>query len=178
MTMDWAFCIFLYLFCAFQSVLMFNIDPVTWKFFTRNNDVGFGYRVIQRDTSSLLVSDPFITDNFIVVQFHRKLACRCQLMDTQSSNSVVCGPTIPKDCKIITTLNGMCFNISGNNSECTYTKCFGSCPLEIDIAFLMDGSESVDDPDFIKMKTFVITIIQSFFQMQFSVCCCTVLHWL
>jgi len=36
---------------AFQSVLMFNIDPVTWKFFTRNNDVGFGYRVIQRDTS-------------------------------------------------------------------------------------------------------------------------------
>jgi len=33
---------------AFQSVLMFNIDPVTWKFFTRNNDVGFGYRVIER----------------------------------------------------------------------------------------------------------------------------------
>jgi len=26
------------------------------------------------------VSDPFITGNFIVVQFHRKLACRCQLM--------------------------------------------------------------------------------------------------
>jgi len=44
---------------------------------------------------------------------------------------------------------------------------FTGCPLEIDIAFLMDGSESVDDPDFIKMKTFVITIIQSFFQMQF-----------
>ncbi|KAL1246635.1 hypothetical protein QQF64_034450, partial [Cirrhinus molitorella] len=60
MNMDWDFCLSLYLFCAFQSVLTFNIDPVTWKNFTRNNDVGFGYKVIQRDTSSLLVSDPLV----------------------------------------------------------------------------------------------------------------------
>lgn len=36
------------------------------------------------------------------------------------------------------------------------------CPPEIDIAFLIDGSASVEDVDFVKMKTFVITIIQSF----------------
>ncbi|XP_056101762.1 integrin alpha-X-like [Rhinichthys klamathensis goyatoka] len=185
MTMDWDFCICLYLFCAFQSVLMFNIDPVTWKYFTRNNDVGFGYRVIQRDPSSLLVSDPLVqyssdargqvyscaisqetclpvTINVPSEAVNMSLGL-FMTKDTQSSNSVVCGPTIPKDCKIITTLNGMCFNISGNNVvSAPIPRALRSCPLEIDIAFLMDGSESVEDPDFIRMKTFVITIIQSF----------------
>lgn len=28
----------------------------------------------------------------------------------------VCGPTIPKDCKVLTTLNGMCFIISGSDA--------------------------------------------------------------
>ncbi|XP_051770700.1 integrin alpha-X-like isoform X2 [Ctenopharyngodon idella] len=185
MTMDWDFCICLYLFCAFQSVLTFNIDPVTWKYFTRNNDAGFGYRVIQRDASSLLVSDPLVqyshngrgqvyscaVSNETCLPVKINVPSEAVNMslglsmtkDTQSSNSVVCGPTIPKDCKIITTLNGMCFNISGNNvvSE-PIPSALRSCPLEIDIAFLMDGSDSVEDPDFIKMKTFVITIIQSF----------------
>nr|XP_021336139.1 integrin alpha-X-like [Danio rerio] len=83
--------------------------------------------------------------------------------DTHSSNSVVCGPTIPKDCKILTTLNGMCFQISENNeASAPIPGAVRSCPLEIDIAFLMDGSSSVEDEDFIKMKTFVITIIESF----------------
>ncbi|XP_077080765.1 integrin alpha-X isoform X2 [Siphateles boraxobius] len=185
MTMDWDFCTCLCLFCAFQSVLMFNIDHVTWKYFTRNNDVGFGYRVIQRDTSSLLVSDPLVqyssdargqvyscaisqetclpvTINVPPEAVNMSLGL-FMTKDTQSSNSVVCGPTIPKDCKIITTLNGMCFNISGNNVvSAPIPSALRSCPLEIDIAFLMDGSDSVEDPDFIKMKTFVITIIQSF----------------
>ncbi|XDV45085.1 hypothetical protein PO909_013244 [Leuciscus waleckii] len=185
MTMDWDFCTCLYLFCAFQSVLMFNIDPVTWKYFTRNNDVGFGYRVIQRDTSSLLVSDPLVqyssdargqvyscaisqetclpvTINVPSEAVNMSLGL-FMTKDTQSSNSVVCGSTIPKDCKTITTLNGMCFNISGNNVvSAPIPSALRSCPLEIDIAFLMDGSSSVEDPDFIKMKTFVITIIQSF----------------
>lgn len=37
------------------------------------------------------------------------------------------------------------------------------CPTsQIDIAFLMDGSGSVNDLDFIKMKAFVIEMIKSF----------------
>uniref|UniRef100_A0A673IBJ5 Integrin alpha-X-like n=1 Tax=Sinocyclocheilus rhinocerous TaxID=307959 RepID=A0A673IBJ5_9TELE len=148
----------------------FNIDPVTWKYFTRNNDVGFGYRVIQRDTSSFLVSDPLVQYShntrgqvYICLTLPSE-AVNMSLglsmtKDTQSSNSVVCGPTIPKDCKVLTTLNGMCFIMSGSDAV---SAPIPSCPLEIDIAFLIDGSESVEDVDFVKMKTFVTTIIQSF----------------
>uniref|UniRef100_A0A671M6V4 Integrin alpha-M-like n=1 Tax=Sinocyclocheilus anshuiensis TaxID=1608454 RepID=A0A671M6V4_9TELE len=155
---------------AFHSVLTFNIDPVTWKYFTRKNDVGFGYRVIQRDTSSFLVSDPLVQYShntrgqvYICLTLPSE-AVNMSLglsmtKDTQSSNSVVCGPTIPKDCKVLTTLSGMCFIMSGSDAVSTPIP---SCPLEIDIAFLIDGSESVEDVDFVKMKTFVITIIQSF----------------
>ncbi|XP_016426975.1 integrin alpha-X-like, partial [Sinocyclocheilus rhinocerous] len=75
----------------------------------------------------------------------------------------VCGPTIPKDCKVLTTLNGMCFIMSGSDAvSAPIPSALRSCPLEIDIAFLIDGSESVEDVDFVKMKTFVTTIIQSF----------------
>ncbi|XP_067285938.1 integrin alpha-X-like [Pseudorasbora parva] len=194
MTMDWVFCICFYLFCVFPSVLLFNVDPVTWKYFTRNNDVGFGYRVIQKDTSSLLVSDPLVQYSSnsrgivysCVISDESCLPVKINVpseavnmslglsmtKDTQSSNSLVCGPTIPKDCKTITTLSGMCFNISENNVvSAPIPSALRSCPLEIDIAFLMDGSESVEDPDFIKMKTFVITIIQSFSESnsQFAV---------
>uniref|UniRef100_A0A8C1T497 VWFA domain-containing protein n=1 Tax=Cyprinus carpio TaxID=7962 RepID=A0A8C1T497_CYPCA len=83
--------------------------------------------------------------------------------DPQSSNSVVCGPTIPKECKVLTTLNGMCFIMSGNDAvSAPIPSALRNCPPEIDIAFLIDGSASVEDVDFVKMKTFVITIIQSF----------------
>ncbi|RXN32374.1 integrin alpha-M-like protein [Labeo rohita] len=86
-----------------------------------------------------------------------------QPLSTLSLPAPVCGPTIPKDCKVLTTLNGMCFIISRNNAvSAPIPSALRSCPLEIDIAFLMDGSESVEDVDFVKMKTFVITIIQSF----------------
>uniref|UniRef100_A0A8C2KSI3 VWFA domain-containing protein n=1 Tax=Cyprinus carpio TaxID=7962 RepID=A0A8C2KSI3_CYPCA len=172
--MDWDFCLFLYLFCAFHSVLTFNIDPVTWKYFTRNNDVGFGYRVIQTDTSSLLVSDPLVQySNNTRGQVYICLTLPSEAVnmslglsmtkDPQSSNSVVCGPTIPKQCKVLTTLNGMCFIMSGNDAvSAPIPSALRNCPPEIDIAFLIDGSASVEDVDFDKMKTFVITIIQSF----------------
>ncbi|XP_042590658.1 integrin alpha-X-like [Cyprinus carpio] len=185
MTMDWDFCLFLYLFCAFHSVLTFNIDPVTWKYFTRNNDVGFGYRVIQTDTSSLLVSDPLVqySNNTRGQVYSCAISQETCLpvainvpseavnmslglsmtKDPQSSNSVVCGPTIPKQCKVLTTLNGMCFIMSGNDAvSAPIPSALRNCPPEIDIAFLIDGSASVEDVDFVKMKTFVITIIQSF----------------
>ncbi|XP_026133266.1 integrin alpha-X [Carassius auratus] len=185
MNMDWNFCIFLYLFCEFHSVLTFNIDPVSWKYFTRNNDVGFGYRVIQVDTTSFLVSDPLVqyshnkrgqvyscgisqetclpvTINVPSEAVNMSLGLS-MTKDIQSSNSVVCGPTIPKDCKVLTTLNGMCFIVNGSNAvSAPIPSALRSCPLKIDIAFLIDGSGSVEEVDFVKMKTFVITIIQSF----------------
>uniref|UniRef100_A0A8C1L8S3 VWFA domain-containing protein n=1 Tax=Cyprinus carpio TaxID=7962 RepID=A0A8C1L8S3_CYPCA len=71
----------------------------------------------------------------------------------------VCGPTIPKNCDV-TTYNGMCFKISSDNFFVSSTS---ECPKsQIDIAFLMDGSGSVNYEDFKKMKAFVIEMIKSF----------------
>ncbi|XDV45080.1 hypothetical protein PO909_013242, partial [Leuciscus waleckii] len=84
-------------------------------------------------------------------------------LDPQSSRAVVCGPTIPKTCDGLTTYNGMCFKISPDNVVSrSVPKTLRECPSQIDIAFLMDGSGSVKDLDFNKMKAFVIEVIKSF----------------
>ncbi|XP_056102019.1 integrin alpha-M-like [Rhinichthys klamathensis goyatoka] len=85
-------------------------------------------------------------------------------LDHQSSIAVVCGPTLPKTCNVTTTYNGMCFKISPDNVVSrSVPETLRECPSsQIDIAFLMDGSGSVNYPDFIKMKAFVIEIIKSF----------------
>uniref|UniRef100_A0A8C1XS17 Si:dkey-32n7.4 n=1 Tax=Cyprinus carpio TaxID=7962 RepID=A0A8C1XS17_CYPCA len=55
---------------------------------------------------------------------------------------------------------GMCFKISSKNFFFSPTS---ECPTsQIDIAFLMDGSGSVYNEDFNKMKFFVIEMIKSF----------------
>ncbi|XP_077062347.1 integrin alpha-X-like [Siphateles boraxobius] len=190
--MDQNFCIRLCIFCASQSVMAFNIDPVSWKTFTapspsHRQNVAFGYKVIQKNTSSLLVSDPLIQHN----QTQRGQIYRCAVaegncilqpitvtneavnmslglsmsLDPQSSITVVCGPTIPKNCDVgLTTYNGMCFKISPDDVVSrSVPKTLRECPTsQIDIAFLMDGSGSVKSRDFIKMKAFVKEMIKSF----------------
>ncbi|RXN31256.1 integrin alpha-X-like protein [Labeo rohita] len=84
----------------------------------------------------------------------------------------VCGPTIPKNCDV-TTYNGMCFKISLDNVVSrSVPKTLRECPTsQIDIAFLMDGSGSVNYVDFNKMKNFVIEMIKSFIDLdtQFAI---------
>uniref|UniRef100_A0A672NI54 Integrin alpha-M-like n=1 Tax=Sinocyclocheilus grahami TaxID=75366 RepID=A0A672NI54_SINGR len=169
-----------------HSLTAFNIDPVTWKTFTNNENTGFGYKVIQKG-ASLLVSDPLIQHS----QTQRGQIYDCSVisgncvplaitvpaeainmslglsmsLDPQSSRAV-CGPTIPKNCDV-TTYNGMCFKISSDNIDENMMQFFVSltseCPKsQIDIAFLMDGSGSVNYADFNKMKAFVIEMIKSF----------------
>ncbi|XP_067285781.1 integrin alpha-X-like [Pseudorasbora parva] len=182
--MDWNFHFFFCLLCVCQSLMAFNIDPVTWKYFTIKGTNGFGYKVIQKDTS-LLVSDPLKQ----LSQTQRGQIYRCAVtegnciplpitvpneavnmslglsmsLDPQSSRAVVCGPTIPKNCDV-TTYNGMCFKISKDNAVSrSVPKTLRECPTsQIDIAFLMDGSGSVDYRDFNKMKAFVKEMIKSF----------------
>ncbi|KAI2645571.1 Integrin alpha-M [Labeo rohita] len=164
--------------------MAFNIDPETWKTFTNNKNTGFGYKVIQKG-ASLLVSDPFLH----LSQTKRGQIYDCSVtkgncmpvaisvpdeavnmslglsmtLDPQSSRAVVCGPTIPKNCDV-TTYNGMCFKISSDNVVSkSVPKTLRECPTsQIDIAFLMDGSGSVNYVDFNKMKNFVIEMIKSF----------------
>uniref|UniRef100_A0A3B1IX83 Integrin, alpha M (complement component 3 receptor 3 subunit), tandem duplicate 2 n=1 Tax=Astyanax mexicanus TaxID=7994 RepID=A0A3B1IX83_ASTMX len=74
-----------------------------------------------------------------------------------SSVLQACGPTIPKNCRVVTTYNGMCFTVDRNsNVEGPIPSALRDCPVQpIDIAFLLDGSGSVSEDDFKKMKTFV-----------------------
>ncbi|KAG1933411.1 integrin alpha-M-like [Pimephales promelas] len=167
--------------------MAFNIDPVSWKTFTapsppQRQNGAFGYKVIQR-ASSLLVSDPLIQHS----QTQRGQIYRCGVTDGKCiplsitvtneavnmslglsmsldppSSTAVCGPTIPKTCDV-TTYNGMCFKISPDDVVSrSMPKTLRECPPEIDIAFLMDGSGSVNSLDFNKMKAFVIEMIKSF----------------
>uniref|UniRef100_A0A8C1ZLS1 Integrin alpha-M-like n=2 Tax=Cyprinus carpio TaxID=7962 RepID=A0A8C1ZLS1_CYPCA len=182
--MDQNFWLPLCLFYVFHSLTAFNIDPATWKTFTNNENTGFGYKVIQKG-ASLLVSDPLIQHS----QTQRGQIYDCSVtrgncvplaitvpaeavnmslglsmsLDPQSSRTVVCGPTIPKNCDV-TTYNGMCFKISSDNVVSrSVPRTLRECPKsQIDIAFLMDGSGSVNYEDFKKMKAFVIEMIKSF----------------
>ncbi|KAK7134266.1 hypothetical protein R3I93_017621 [Phoxinus phoxinus] len=188
--MDQNFCIRLCIFCASQSVMAFNIDPVSWKTFTapspsQSQNVAFGYKVIQKNASSLIVSDPLIQ----IIQDQRGLIYDCSVtqgtcsslkidvpseavsmslglsmvQDPRSSNMAFCGPTIPKKCASVTNYRGMCF-FSENSvfkapiPSSTYRDCLG----QIDIAFLLDGSGSVRSYNFITMKTFVTNVIKRF----------------
>ncbi|XP_056628082.1 integrin alpha-M-like isoform X2 [Triplophysa dalaica] len=183
------FFISLCIFCGFQSVVAFNIDPVSWRNFPdpyKNQNNAFGYKMIQQQ-SSLIVSDPLIQTKDQRGQIYEcplgSTACRqldikvpleavnmslglSMIQDPYSSKLAICGPTIPKKCESITTYNGMCFvyrnSMAIENNEQSIPRSLRDCPGQIDIAFLLDGSGSVGEYDFRKMKTFVATMIKRF----------------
>ncbi|XP_051530917.1 integrin alpha-M-like [Myxocyprinus asiaticus] len=181
-------CISLCIFCVSQSMMAFNIDPATWRSFrgpSQLSNVAFGYKIIQNESKSVIASDPLIQIN----QDRRGQIYSCSVTQrscsplnikvpseafnmslglsmTQdlfkgSSELAICGPTIPKICAGVTTYNGMCF-VSENKFDTTIPTVLRDCPGQIDIAFLLDGSGSVTDNDFNKMKTFVINMIERF----------------
>ncbi|XP_056325036.1 integrin alpha-M-like [Danio aesculapii] len=186
--MDWYSYISLCIFCVTQSVMAFNIDPASWKTFTgpsRSKDVAFGYKVIQKDTSSLIVSDPLIQIN----QNKRGQIYNCDVaketcsqlninvpseavnmslglsmvQHSQSPKLAICGPTIPKNCKTATNYRGMCFIGTSRGFEPPIPKSkYRDCLGLIDIAFLLDGSGSVGINDFTVMKGFVTKVIRRF----------------
>ncbi|KAG1933410.1 integrin alpha-X-like [Pimephales promelas] len=184
--MDQNFCIRLCIFCASQSVMAFNIEPVSWKTFTappQSQNVSFGYKVIQR-ASSLIVSDPLIQIN----QERRGLIYNCivaqgtcssltinvppeavnmslglsMVQDPRSSKLAICGPTIPKKCASVTTFNGMCLISENSAFKPPIPSSLRDCPAQFDIAFLLDGSGSVNAYNFGTMKNFVINMIKRF----------------
>ncbi|XP_028287529.1 integrin alpha-M-like [Parambassis ranga] len=176
-----------------KAALCFNIEPVAWKTLS-NSAAGFGYQVVQRQTN-LLISAPLAQYSangkgeiysctisnancqkiqpLTVPDFAVNMSLGLTMAyDPTYKNTLACGPTIPKDCKSITMYNGMCFQIDNSNR-------FGSpippsleeCRVQADIAFLLDGSGSVNRADFQRMKTFVKDLIKSFLagDTQFSV---------
>ncbi|XP_019218193.1 integrin alpha-M isoform X3 [Oreochromis niloticus] len=189
--MDWIICVTLFS-SVLNAALCFNIDSVAWRTLS-NSAAGFGYQVVQRQ-SDVLVSAPVeqysqnrrgkiyscttSSQNCQNIQFEAPdFAVNMSLgltmkSDPTTQNTVVCGPTIPKDCKSITMYNGVCFQIDRSNRLAPpIPSSLQECLLQVDIAFLLDGSGSVSYGDFLTMKTFVKTLIQSFLSndAQFSV---------
>ncbi|XP_042071716.1 integrin alpha-M isoform X1 [Haplochromis burtoni] len=189
--MDWIISATLFL-SVLNAALCFNIDPVAWKTLS-NSAAGFGYQVVQRQ-SDLLISAPLeqYSQNGRGEIFRCSTSAQnCQNIQLQApgfavnmslgltmksdptaQNTVVCGPTIPKDCKSITMYNGVCFEIDPSNRfGPPVPSSLEVCPPRVDIAFLLDGSGSVSSGDFQTMKKFVKDLIQSFLSIdaQFSV---------
>ncbi|KAM7370811.1 hypothetical protein PAMP_010331 [Pampus punctatissimus] len=179
--MDWIISTTVFL-SVLKAALCFNIDPVAWKKLT-NPAAGFGYQVVQRQ-SDLLVSAPL--EQYSSSQRGKIFTCSVEscrevsvsapafavnmslgltmTSDPTTQNTLVCGPTIPKDCKSITLYHGICFQIDRSNKVGPPIPSSSSkeCPIQADIAFLLDGSGSVVTEDFNRMKTFVKNLVRSF----------------
>ncbi|KAI1896328.1 hypothetical protein AGOR_G00093650 [Albula goreensis] len=173
----------LYLCTVFQPADPFNVDTAAWKSFS-SSATEFGYRVIQTTTESVLVSAPLTYNQNNIGSVYNCLvgSSTCSEIsipvpshavnlslglsmakDPKSSKTVVCGPTISRQCTFITTYNGMCFQLNEQFQEVPGSglpPTLRDCPGGTDIVFLMDGSGSVAPLDFAKMKTFVLNLIE------------------
>ncbi|XP_010782555.1 integrin alpha-X [Notothenia coriiceps] len=174
--MDWIIFILL---SVLKAALCFNIDPVAWKTL-KNSYEGFGYQVVQRP-SDLLVSAPLAQSSSTergkifkcsaetescsplpIPGFAINMSLGLTMTnDPTTDNTLACGPTIPTDCKSITMYSGICMQIDRSNGiKGPVPSTAQECRLA-DIAFLLDGSGSVSDPDFQLMKRFVRNVVDS-----------------
>ncbi|KAM8730448.1 integrin alpha-M-like [Acanthopagrus schlegelii] len=183
--MDWKIKATIFL-SVLKAALCFNVDPVAWKSVT-NNAAGFGYQVVQRG-SDLLVSAPLEQSSpsergtiykcattaswsplscsklpVALPEFAVNASLGLTMAVDPTQNTMVCGPTIPKDCRSITLYNGVCVQIDLNDRVGgPVPSSLEGCRVEADIAFLLDGSGSVARPDFERMKDFVKALVGSF----------------
>nr|XP_061823736.1 integrin alpha-M-like isoform X2 [Nerophis lumbriciformis] len=179
-TMEWL--LFMTVFTTVsKAAFSFNVDPVAWKSLS-NPAEGFGYQIVQRQLE-LLVSAPLAqysqnsrgqifkcsTSSCSVLEISApNFAVNMSLgltmtIDAASQNTMVCGPTIPKDCGSITMYNGVCLEIDQwNRVGSPVPSSLTECRSQADIAFLLDGSGSVNPVDFNRMKTFVKDLISTF----------------
>ncbi|XP_034147980.1 integrin alpha-M [Esox lucius] len=178
-----------------QVTLSFNIDPVAWKYISKPA-AGFGYKVVQMNSTSLLVSAPLeqyehnrrgkvyqclvedtsckplpIQEASFGVNMSMGLS---MTQDPKTSKTLICGPTIPRECKTMTTYNGMCLEMYTNCNVFIGSSVHSSlkeCPGQMDIAFLLDGSGSIITADFNQMKAFVKNLIREFLKgdVQFAI---------
>ncbi|KAM9336641.1 integrin alpha-M-like [Symphorus nematophorus] len=176
---------------VFEAALCFNIDPVAWKSLS-NRAAGFGYQVVQRQ-KDLLVSAPLeqYSSNGRGQIYKCTTTTSCSQLPVQlpafavnmslglamtndpiTQYTMACGPTIPKECTSITMYNGICLEIGPSNVvEAPKPSSLEVCRSAADIAFLLDGSGSVDALSFIRMKEFVVELVRSFVgkETQFAI---------
>uniref|UniRef100_A0A8C3W312 VWFA domain-containing protein n=1 Tax=Catagonus wagneri TaxID=51154 RepID=A0A8C3W312_9CETA len=83
---------------------------------------------------------------------------------TNLSWLLACGPTIPRACGENMYAKGTCLLLGSHLQPLrTVPAALPECPnQEIDIAFLIDGSGSIDGNDFKQMKNFVRAVMDQF----------------
>ncbi|XP_066239439.1 integrin alpha-M [Saccopteryx leptura] len=84
---------------------------------------------------------------------------------TNPPRLLACGPTAHQICKENTYVNGFCFQFGANLRQPLqrFPTSLRECPQQdSDIAFLIDGSGSIEPTDFQRMKRFVSTVMNQF----------------
>ncbi|XP_069343338.1 integrin alpha-M-like isoform X2 [Eulemur rufifrons] len=84
---------------------------------------------------------------------------------TNPSRLLACGPTVHQTCKENTYVKGFCFLFGSNllQEPQRFPGTLKGCPQQdSDIAFLIDGSGSINTNDFARMKDFVSTVMEQF----------------
>uniref|UniRef100_A0A8C6EN59 Integrin subunit alpha M n=1 Tax=Marmota marmota marmota TaxID=9994 RepID=A0A8C6EN59_MARMA len=152
----------------------FNLDtenPMTFQ----ENARGFGQSVVQFEGSRIVVGAPqeIKADNQTGGLYQCEINTRkCEPIHFQGESLApiwvpgsACGPTVHQTCKENTYVNGFCFLFGSNllQQPQRFPEALRECPQqESDIAFLIDGSGSINENDFRKMKDFVSTVMDQF----------------
>uniref|UniRef100_A0A4W2IHN9 Integrin subunit alpha X n=1 Tax=Bos indicus x Bos taurus TaxID=30522 RepID=A0A4W2IHN9_BOBOX len=164
----------------------FNLDTEKAVIF-QNNARGFGQSVVQIQGSRLVVGAPqeVKAANQTGGLYHCDYSTgRCEAIPLQVPPEAVnmslglslafaanpfrllaCGPTVHQICKENTYANGLCFSFGSNllQQPRRIPRALRGCPeQDSDIAFLIDGSGSIDPVDFERMKRFVSTVMSQF----------------
>ncbi|XP_061257746.1 integrin alpha-M isoform X2 [Bos javanicus] len=164
----------------------FNLDTEKAVIF-QNNARGFGQSVVQIQGSRLVVGAPqeVKAANQTGGLYHCDYSTgRCEAIPLQVPPEAVnmslglslafaanpfrllaCGPTVHQICKENTYANGLCFSFGSNllQQPRRIPRTLRGCPeQDSDIAFLIDGSGSIDPVDFERMKRFVSTVMSQF----------------
>ncbi|XP_004706067.1 integrin alpha-M [Echinops telfairi] len=164
----------------------FNLDTENIMTF-RENARGFGQSVVQFEGSRVVVAAPqevksanqtgslFQCDyslgtcepiplqvpvEAVNMSLGLSLAARAS-----PSQLLACGPTVHQVCRENTYVNGFCFLFGSNlrQQPQRFPETLRECPQqESDIAFLIDGSGSINPRDFQRMKQFVSTVMGQF----------------
>ncbi|XP_062957175.1 integrin alpha-M [Cynocephalus volans] len=82
---------------------------------------------------------------------------------TNPSQLLACGPTVHQTCKENTYVSGFCFLFGSNllKQPQRFPDALRECPQQdSDIAFLIDGSGSINPTDFQRMKEFVSVVME------------------
>ncbi|XP_032957895.1 integrin alpha-D [Rhinolophus ferrumequinum] len=170
---------------VFVSCHGFNLDVEEPKFF-REDGAGFGLSVVQFGSSRLVVGAPL--EVMVVNQTGRLYNCDaatglCQPVSLHTppgtlnmslglsmaasinhSQLLACGPTAHRACGENTYTEGSCLLLDSRlQSVRTLPAAEPECPnQEMDIAFLIDGSGSINPSDFKRMKDFVRAVMGQF----------------